>query len=423
VTATTTVPGQNAQLYFAGLANQRVFLKVSSPALTGGTNIASVTIKKPDGTNLAATTLGSSTVFIDTQTLPADGAYTILIDPSNTTIGSATLTLYAVPTDLVGSITPGGEAITVTTSSVGQNANLTFEGTVNQRVSLKVTGVVLTGGTSNRANIVIKKPDGTNLTSLLVDSGGGFIDTKVLPVTGTYTLQVDPNDTATGAVTLTLYDVPADVSGPIAPGGSAVTVTTNTPGQNGVLTFDGVINQQVSLDVTSVTVTNNGILSVTIRKPDGTNLISTIVSNGGTGFIDVKTLPVTGTYTIFVDPNSFNTSTGTLRLYDVPADFSTSTTINAAAVSVVTTVPGQNAKVTFAGTSGQVVTVRITNNAIGLITVKLLKPDGTQVTSSISSSANFNMTTQTLNATGTFTVSIDPSGNKIGAMNVRVTSP
>ena len=423
VTATTTVPGQNAQLYFAGLANQRVFLKVSSPALTGGTNIASVTIKKPDGTNLAATTLGSSTVFIDTQTLPADGAYTILIDPSNTTIGSATLTLYAVPTDLVGSITPGGEAITVTTSSVGQNANLTFEGTVNQRVSLKVTGVVLTGGTSNRANIVIKKPDGTNLTSLLVDSGGGFIDTKVLPVTGTYTLQIDPNDTATGAVTLTLYDVPADVSGPIAPGGSAVTVTTNTPGQNGVLTFDGVINQQVSLDVTGVTVTNNGILSVTIRKPDGTNLISTIVSNGGTGFIDAKVLPVTGTYTIFVDPNSFNTSTGTLRLYDVPADFSTSTTINAAAVSVVTTVPGQNAKVTFAGTSGQVVTVRITNNAIGLITVKLLKPDGTQVTSSISSSANFNMTTQTLNATGTFTVSIDPSGNRIGAMNVRVTSP
>jgi len=423
VTATTTVPGQNAQLFFAGLANQRVFLKISGPAFTGGTNLASVTIKKPDGTNLALTTVGSSTVFIDTQTLTADGAYTILVDPSNTTVGSVTLTLYAVPNDLSGSITPGGESVTVTTSSVGQNANLTFDGTANQRVSLRITNVVLTGGTSNRANVVIKKPDGTNLTSLLVDSGGGFIDTKILPVTGTYTVLVDPNDTATGAVTLTLYDVPADVSGPIVPGGSAVTVTTNTPGQNGVLSFDGVINQQVSLDVTSVTVTNNGILSVTIRKPDGTTLTSTIVSNGGTGFIDVKVLPVTGTYTVFVDPNSFNTSSSTLRLYDVPADFATSTTINAAAVSVVTTVPGQNAKVTFAGTSGQQVTVRITNNAIGLVTVKLLKPDGSQLTSSISSSASFNMTTQTLNATGTYTVSIDPSGNRIGAMNVRVTSP
>jgi hypothetical protein len=423
VTATTTVPGQNAQLFFAGLANQRIFLKISGPIFTGGTNLASVTIKKPDGTVLAVTTVMSSTVFIDTQTLTADGAYTILIDPSNTTIGSATLTLYSVPNDLVGTITPGGESVTVTTSAVGQNANLTFDGTANQRVSLRITNVVLTGGTSNRANIVIKKPDGLILTSTLVDSGGGFIDTKTLPATGTYTLQVDPNDTASGAVTLTLFDVPADVTGSIVPGGSPVTVTTNTPGQNGVLTFSGVINQQVSLDVTGVTVTNGGLLTVTLRKPDGTTITSTIVSNGGTGFIDVRTLPVTGTYSLLVDPNSFNTATGTLRLYDVPADFATSTTINAAAVSAVTTVPGQNAKVTFAGSSSQQVTVRITNNTMGLVTVKLLKPDGSQQALSISSSASFNMTTQTLNATGTFTVSIDPSGNRIGAMDVRVTSP
>lgn len=424
VTVTTNTPGQNGQLSFIGLTNQRVLLKISGVAFTGGTsNFVSVAIKNPDGTSLASTNLSSSVGFIDTQTLPADGSYTIVIDPSNASTGSATLTLYAVADDLIGSITPGDPAVTVSTTSVGQNVKLMFEGTANQRVSLRITNVVLTGGTSNRASVAIRKPDGSTVSSTTVDSSGGFIDTKILPVTGTYTLLVDPNDTATGAVTLTLYDVPADVSGSIVPGGSAVTVTTTTPGQNGQLTFDGVINQRISLDVTGVTVTNSGILSVTIRKSDGTSLASTVVSSGSTGYIDVKVLPVTGTYSVFVDPNSFNTATANLRLYDVPADAETSTTINASAVNIATTVPGQNAKVTFAATSGQQVTVRITNNAIGLMTVKLLKPDGTQQTSSLSSSASFNLSTQTLTATGTFTISIDPSSNRKGAMDVRVTSP
>ncbi|HEX6731229.1 MAG TPA: hypothetical protein VF074_14490, partial [Pyrinomonadaceae bacterium] len=310
----------------------------------------------------------------------------------------------------------------ISTSSPGQNAQLTFDGTVNQRVFLRVTNVVLTGGTSNRANVLIKKPDGTNLGSTTVDSTGGIIDTKVLPVTGTYTLLVDPHDTATGTLTLTLVDVPPDVSGPIVPGGDAVTVATTTAGQNVQLTFDGVINQRVSLDITGLSVTTGGIVTVAIRKPDGTNLSSTILSSG-TGFIDVKSLTVTGTHTVLVDPNSFNTASATLRLYDVPADPAASTTINATAVNIATTVPGQNAKVTFNGTSGQQVTVRITNNAIGLMTLRLLRPDGSQQTTSTSSSLNFNMSTQTLNATGEFTISIDPNGNKKGAMDVRVTSP
>lgn len=424
VTVTTTTPGQNGQLSFVGLTNQRVLLKISGVTLTGGTtNSATVAIKNPDGTTLQSNIVSASGGFIDTQTLPADGAYTILVDPANASTGSVTLTLYAVADDLIGSITPGDPAVTVSTTSAGQNVKLLFEGTANQRVSLRVTNVVLTGGTNNRATVAIRKPDGTNLASTTADSGGAFIDTKTLPVTGTYTLLVDPNDTATGSVTLTLFDVPPDVSGPIVPGGSVANVSTTTPGQNALLTFEGVINQRISMDITGVSVTNNGILTVVIRKPDGTNLGSSIVGHNNVGFIDVKILPVTGNYTVLVDPNTFNTASVNLKLYDVPADAEASTTLNATAVGIATTIPGQNAKVTFAGTTGQQVTVRFTNNLIGLVTVKLLKPDGSQQTSSISSSANFNLSTQTLNTTGTFTVSIDPSGNRFGSANVRVTSP
>jgi uncharacterized protein YfaS (alpha-2-macroglobulin family) len=60
---------------------------------------------------------------------------------------------------------------------------------------------------------------------------------------------------------------------------------------------------------------------------------------------------------------------------------------------------------------------------MSVVTIKLLKPDGTTLTSSTSSVANFNLTTQTLPSTGTYTVSIDPSGANVGSMNVRATSP
>ena len=43
---------------------------------------------------------------------------------------------------------------------------------------------------------------------------------------GTYTILVDPQGTALGGATLTLYDVPADVSTEILPGGPSMSVTT-----------------------------------------------------------------------------------------------------------------------------------------------------------------------------------------------------
>ena len=423
LTVTTTTPGQNAQPTINATTGQRVYLKVTGVALSGGANNwVNVLVKRPDGTTQVSDTFSSSGGFIDTQTLALDGAYTVLVDPWTTSTGSATLTLYDVPADITGTITPGGGASTVTTTAVGQNVRLTFDGTANQRVSLKITGVTLSGGSQSWANIYIKKPDGTNLTSTTVDTAGGYIDTKTLPVTGTYTILVDPLNTTTGSMTLTLCDVPADITGPITPGGSPVTVTTTTPGQNANLTFEGAANQRVSLNVSGVSMTGNTWVNVWIKKPDGTNLTSDTFGSSG-GYIDAKTLPVAGTYTVLVDPYNSNTGSATVTLYDVPADAAASTTINADAVGVTTTVPGQNARVTFDATSGQQVTVRITNNTVGTVTVKLLRPDGTQQTTASSSASSFNLTTQTLTSTGTYTVSIDPSGSRTGSMSVRVTSP
>ena len=422
VTVTTTVAGQNGTLTFSGTAAQRVSLRITSSTYTGCIAVTN-TIKKPDGTNLTSGSLcGSTSGFFDTLVLPVTGTYTILIDPQGTNTGSETLTLYDVPADVTSSITPGGSSVTLTTTTIGQNGTATFSGTANQRVSLKVTSVSLTGGSFNWATVAIKKPDGTVLTSDTFASSGGFIDVQTLPTTGTYTIFVDPWDTSTGSVTLTLYDVPADVTSSITPGGSSVTLTNTVPGQNGKATFTATANQRVSLNINTVSL-SGGIhnwATVSIKKPDGSTLVSDVFASGG-GYIDVQTLTTAGTYTIVVDPSDYSTGSVTVTLNDVPADATGTITIGGSAVTLTTTVPGQNAIPTFSGTANQQVSIALTSNTMGTVTVTLLKPDSTTLTSTMSSSSNFTLSTQTLPTTGTYSLKIDPSGASTGSITVTIT--
>jgi len=229
---------------------------------------------------------------------------------------------------------------------------------------------------------------------------------------------VNPSLTSTGNATLTLNDC-TDITGTISPGGSSVTMTIS--GQAARVTFSGTAGQRVSLNMTGVTIFSS---YVSLNNPDGSALGSSILlSNVSSGFMDPRTLPTSGTYTIVIDPNNTNTGSMTLTLYDVAADPAGSVTVGGSALNVTTTVPGQNATVTFSGTSGQQVTVHVTSNTMSTVTVKLLKPDGSTLTTTTSGSASFNLATQTLSVTGTYTISIDPSGANIGSMNVSVTSP
>ena len=122
--------------------------------------------------------------------------------------------------------------------------------------------------------------------------------------------------TATGTVTLTLYEVPADVTTSITPGGAPVTITNTTPGQNGLATFSGTTGQKVSLNITGVSGYNNWV-NVSIKKPDGSTLVLGTYGSGG-GFIGTQTLPSTGTYTILVDPWHAAVGSATLTLNNVP---------------------------------------------------------------------------------------------------------
>ena len=411
VTANTTVPGQNAHLTFQGSAGQRVSLKLSGVTM----NLAIVALLKPDGTALGSTTyIGTAGGFVDTRTLPVSGTYTIMVDPQGTAAGGVTLTLYDVPPDAGGTIVPSGAAVTVNTIVPGQNAQLTFQGTAGQRVSLNVSAV-----TMNLATVALLKPDGTALgATAYISTAGGFLDTRSLPVTGKYTLAIDPQTTVTGGMTLTLYDVPPDAGGTIVPGGAPVTVNMAVPGQNALLTFQGTAGERVSLKLSGVT-TNLAI--VAFLKPDGTTLGSSAYIGTAGGFFDTRALPVTGTYTITVDPQNAATGSMTLTLYDVPPDATATVSPGGAAATVSTTVPGQNAAVRFDATAGQSLTLQLTGVTISASQVSITAPDGSTALAPASVFAPGRTFTVTVAQNGTYTIVVDPQGANVGNVTVKLT--
>ncbi|MGH2693920.1 MAG: RHS repeat-associated core domain-containing protein [Actinomycetota bacterium] len=318
-TVTLSTPGQNGTLSFEGAAGQRVSMKLSNDTIGSGfASTATVAILQPDGSTLVSEpVIPASPPFFDAETLPATGTYRILVDPKDGNTGSLTLTLYDVPADTTGTITPGGAAQTVTLSTPGQNGTLTFAGALDQRVSLKLSNDTIGSGASCTATVKILKPDSSTLASstCVQPSNLPFFDTRTLAANGTYTILVDPKDAYTGSLTLTLYDVPPDVSGTITIGGPSVSAQVTTPGQNGTLTFAGTSGQAAELALTNVTIGSASSCGskVSIKKPDGSTLASdTCVTTSGDTLS--ANLPVTGTYSIFIDPQEARTGEMTLTL-------------------------------------------------------------------------------------------------------------
>jgi uncharacterized protein YhfF len=377
-------------------------------------SLALVSILKPDGTALVSNRyVGASGTFIDATTLPAAGTYTVVIDPQGAATGSATLTMYDVPPDVSGAITPGGAPVSISTTVPGQNARLTFSGTAGQRVSVKISSV-----TFSYAPASIVGPDGKAVGgTTFFGTAGGFMDVRSLPSTGTYAIVLDPPGTATGSATFTLYDVPPDVSGVLA-FGTPSSASMTTPGQNAKFTFDGAAGQRISLKVSPSTLSQ---AYVSITKPDGTSFVgNTLFTTTGT-FIDTRALPIAGTYTVTVDPQGTATGAVTLTLFDVPADASASMTIGGAPQSISVSTPGQNARVTFDGTAGRAITLKLSNVTMSTAYVSILKPDGTTLVSNQLVSASGRTITATLPVDGTYTIVIDPQGAATGGMTLTLT--
>jgi hypothetical protein len=124
-TMTTSVPGQNASFTFAGKQGQRVSMIASAMTMPDG---LTATLVAPDGTNVTGQFLNPPGGFLDAQTLPQDGTYTMRLDPPSETTGSVTVRLFDVPADSVGRMKVGGQGVTLATRVPGQNMRVQLFG-------------------------------------------------------------------------------------------------------------------------------------------------------------------------------------------------------------------------------------------------------------------------------------------------------
>ena len=236
------------------------------------------------------------------------------------------------------------------------------------------------------------------------------MDTRSLTAAGTYTILVDPKFASYGSTTVTLYDVPADFTGTI-PFNTPTPVPTTVPGQNGLVTFSGALNQRIALNQSGY---NCFTSTTTIKKPPDQNGATLVSTCGGT-FIDTQLLSEAGTYTIVVDPKDGTYGSTTLTLYKddrLRAPF-------------VRNAIGQNGFVTFPGAQSQQVTVHVTGNTVnGSLWVRLIGTDGTtELATTLTFSDHLDWTPPALPATGTYKVVLDPSGMATGNATVSISNP
>jgi len=131
-----------------------------------------------------------------------------------------------------------------------------------------------------------------------------------LPLTGVYTVLVNPFETYTGGMTLTLHNVEPDVLQAIPTDGTPVTIHQGIF-QRAFLTFTAAVGQHFTGTITGPSSTWCGRFGY-VLDPNRSSMYGVFCADHQT-FPD-RVLTVPGTYTIWFDPNGEATGTYTVRV-------------------------------------------------------------------------------------------------------------
>jgi hypothetical protein len=298
--------GSQASLIFSGVAGQVVYVNISNSTFPGCYSLG-FGITGPNGSNLTGNSMCGSWGQLNTVTLPTTGIYTVQVSPMDGAPGSANINLWMF-NNLVGTITSGIPA-PITINTPGQEQLLTFSGVAGQTAYLNISNSAFPGCYS--LSFGINNPNGSNLTGNAMCGSWGQINPVVLPATGTYTITVAPQSGVTGSANVNLWLFNNLVE--TITSGTSVPVTLNIPGQEQLLTFSGVAGQVANVQISSSTFPGCYSLSFGISNPNGSNLTGNAMC-GSSGSISPVALPVTGTYTIVVAPQSGVTGSATVSL-------------------------------------------------------------------------------------------------------------
>ena len=292
--------GQIGRLTFNGAAGDILGLALSGVTVTpaGG---GYVSVLLPNGTFFSSLYFGDGIMTAQTlPRLPTSGTYTVLINPDYAATVDMTLLLsHALPVPLL----LDGASSNVTLATVGQPAQMTFNGIAGQNLGLGITGLTLSPSTLTSTQVAVYFPNGTlwnglNATGCDATAPGCELILSNLPMTGTYSVVMSPTSGITGGTGSFTATLSSDVTGALT-AGIPFNLNLSRAGQNGRLTFSGTAGTSPTLTFSAIsTIPAGQSVNFTVYQPNG----SFFTGVSGATFV-LPSLPATGTYTLFVDPS------------------------------------------------------------------------------------------------------------------------
>jgi len=203
-----------------------------------------------------------------------------------------------------------------------------------------------------------------------------------------------------------------------SPGVTTATASVSVPGTVAHTQFVGKAGQRAFIEVVATTLPDQ-CGTVALHGPDD-NVAALACSEVGSA-IEGFLLPSNGVYNVYVDPTGHAVGQITLRIV-LSTDQTQRTTIDGPPVNTLIPLSGAQSRVSFTATAGQQVFVAATNATIAdqCGALRLEGPDGGQLALGCLSKGTGYIDSVALPVSGTYQVVVDPGGDGIGNVTVRV---
>jgi hypothetical protein len=306
--------GQDGWLTFDGVKDQSIGVGISGYTANPSNATAAFYVFKPDGTLLKNVTTNGSSAYIEMSPLPATGAYTVWINPSSG--GQATMTLLL---DAGTLLQADGSSKTTQSADLGGALRFVFDAEIGQSLGIGISNLTYSPTSASGTSVQFLGPDGKSYTSnsytgssvtCNVTQKQCDLNLPIVKQTGRHTILLTPPSGITATATATLSN------------NGQSKLVLNTPysltlsriGQDGWLSFDGIAGESRSLIFSASSIQSPGTSFMAyVFKPDGAFLKSLSLSTSG-GKLDLGSLPATGTYQLWINPNYGATVTTTITL-------------------------------------------------------------------------------------------------------------
>jgi len=402
----TSFAGQDAYFSFTAEAGDNLELGLSGLTMNEAYGCVDVNVYDTNDNYVSSSSwspsspAGSSHVSLWNL---AGGAYSIVLAPCDgQATFSGTLTLTH---DVTGTLTMGS-SVPINLTRPGQVERLNFVGTTGQTLAVALDSPITTPA-SNNITLEVLNPDGSEYTYTDVSTASA-INLPNLSATGTYTVIVSPDYGLPASLQLTLTSNTVDT---LVPDGPSQSVSNASAGQNAYAAFTAAAGDNLE-GLSSLTMNGGTYDCVNVNVYDANN--NYVGDNSwfpsspaGSSHVSLWNL-AGGAYSIVLAPcDGQATFSGTLTLTrDVASALAVGSpqSINLAR-------SGQIARLSFAATAGQTLSVALDNPvtapAGNSITLEVLSPDGTQYASTdVSSASAINL--PNFSTTGIYTVIVSP---------------